>query len=123
MKKPNVLKKELVVYCDVDKTLVQKVDSYVHFKEVYSLDHEIEHLSGKYRPLLGNINILKEYNLRGFGIVVWSARGSAWAELWVAKLGLEPYVDQILAKPTHYIDDKHVTSFMRDPIFFNEEDL
>lgn len=99
--------KEIVVTVDVDETLVlwskthrkpgkgKKlfIDPYTKEK-LYLTPHKV------------HMRLLKQYKARGFYVIVWSAAGQKWAEYITEKLGLEKYVDDKLAKPVKFMDDK-----------------
>lgn len=123
---------EFTVYCDVDRTLITKFSkgyektyhlSTELFPNQIKISGELEHLNGTYEIHMGNVNILKEYKARGYSIIIWSARGSSWAAKTADAVGLSEVADFYLAKPTKYIDDKHASEFMGEPLFFTEEDL
>lgn len=129
------MSKEFMIYCDVDKTLIKKagIQDYrwpensftiaTAPKQFFLEDSGLAHLDGVYDVLNGNVKILREFKSRGYGIVIWSARGSAWSKKIAEHLNLEDVADFYLAKPARYIDDKPASEFMGEPLFFTEEDL
>lgn len=48
---------------------------------------------------------LKKMKRRAFSVIVWSAGGSDWAEAVVRALRIEEYVDIIMPKIDHHLDD------------------
>jgi FMN phosphatase YigB (HAD superfamily) len=63
-------------------------------------------LSTKIVPHSVHVEQLKKHKIRKHTIGVWSAGGSLWAKEAVKALGLEPYVDFVISKPTWCYDDK-----------------
>ena len=59
-----------------------------------------------------HIEFLKNLKVSNFYIIVWSQRGYAWAHTVVTLLGLNQFVDQILTKPSFYVDDKPAHEWM-----------
>lgn len=112
---------EVVIVCDVDDTLVmwgkaKKGEKVIHVTCPYS--HKQETL----RPHKGHIKVLKDRHARGSLIIVWSAAGNQWANAVVKALGLEPYVDLILSKPTMYIDDKKAKEVLGTRLYIPYKD-
>lgn len=68
-----------------------------------------------------HVEQLKLHKLRQHTIVVWSAGGSDWALNIVKALGLEEYVDLVMAKPTWYYDDLHCSEYMGKNIWIKDE--
>ena len=107
------VKGEKIAYVDCDDTLVYWSSSQED-KEKYGVRfyypdfYESELLV----PNLAQIEHLKKLKLRHHTIVVWSAAGSSWATEVVQRLGLEPYVDLCISKPTQVYDDLPVSEFM-----------
>lgn len=59
------------------------------------------------------VTLLKEHSRRGHVIVVWSAGGSEWAKRAIDKLGIESFVDAVMAKPAWIYDDLPITNIGR----------
>lgn len=124
------ISKEFTVFCDVDKTLIKRFIpapspgalEWCPSPSIH-INHAVPHLEGRYIVLESNVKILLEYKHRGYSIIIWSARGSEWAKLVSEAIGVHEIVDFYLAKPTKYIDDKHASEFMGEPIFFTDTDL
>lgn len=100
----------LIVYCDVDNTLVlfglpDDENTIVLF------ENQIE---CRIRPNKKIIEKLKEHKLRGHTVVVWSQGGVDWAETVVKQLNLQSVVDVVMTKPTWFIDDLSSNEFMGD---------
>lgn len=89
-----VLRKNKVLFCDVDKTLI------------------IWESGNQWHPHEEHIALLRQFKYQGHGVVVWSAGGYEWAERAVYLLGIDDLVDLIVNKPDWYIDDKKVEEFM-----------
>ena len=100
--------KETVIVCDVDNTLALWSQSHkkpgknkIKFKDPYT--GEFVYLT----PHAPHIRLLKQYKARGFQVIVWSAAGKAWADTVVDTLGIRKYVDETMAKPVKFMDDKN----------------
>lgn len=72
-------------------------------------------------PHLAHIEQLKIHKSRGHLIIVWSAGGWDWAQAAVKALGLEPYVDFCLSKPTWAYDDKKPEEYMPKSYYMHQE--
>lgn len=110
--KMKVLKNELIVYIDVDNTLVMyPEDTSKYNTSLLPFDY---HGLKKYNllPHEKHIDILKSMHKRGYHVVVHSKNGWAWAEEVVKILLLKPYVDEVRSKPTQYIDDVPADEWM-----------
>ena len=103
------------VYFDVDDTLVMWEPSDRQIREL-ALEPKTFSLgvvSGVYYLNRHNINLLKNYAVRGHEVVVWSNGGADWAECVIKTLGLEDYVAVVSGKPQIYVDDvEDVTQWM-----------
>lgn len=103
-----VIKSDLIVYCDIDQTLVdwnvKDGDSFI----------EIENngITSRFVPITENIEQIKKHRVCGHGIAFWSLGGWAWANLVIKALGLEQYADVVLSKPRWFIDDLPSSEFM-----------
>lgn len=110
-----VVKNEMTFFVDIDETLVcwstTKVAHSIAIKDPN------DDVNNYVVPHLPHIKILKNKKTRGAHVVVWSAGGYAWAEAVVTALGLQEYVDQIMTKPSAYMDDKVATEFMGERIY------
>ena len=99
------VEKERVVYIDCDDTLLMWT-----FDEKVTPADEIVWIEdyGRILPFVPNrknIEFAQRLKLQGYGVVVWSAAGAAWARTVVSKLGLEDLPDVVLAKPELAMDD------------------
>lgn len=63
-------------------------------------------------PHQKNINLLQKFSRLGYYNIVWSQSGVGWAKAVVEHLDLGKYVDQIMMKPSFYIDDKKADHWM-----------
>lgn len=112
---PLHIKNERVIWVDVDDTLiVHGVHKSLKMTEV--ADDVNKGIIMVYRHEQ-NIRLVKEEFSRGSYVIVHSKGGHQWAADVVEALGLSPYVNQILTKPTAYIDDKPVSEWLTDRIF------
>lgn len=99
------------VYFDCDDTLVMwgrhQSPKCVAFKDPYNKGEKILLV-----PHENHIQKLISYSGNGWVVVVWSRGGYPWAREVVRGLGLQGYVDHILAKPDIYFDDVKCCDFM-----------
>lgn len=111
----NVVKNEMTFFVDIDETIFcwadKKSSKTIGVKDP---NDSIVNYGVPHHP---HIKILKNKKTRGAHVVVWSAGGYAWAEAVVTALGLQEYVDQIMTKPSSYMDDKLATEFMGERIY------
>ena len=97
-----VITNPIIVGIDVEQTLI---DWYFDPKTTSKKDL-IEIGGMKCKPILECIHELKLCKARGFYVIVWSAAGAELASEVVWTLGLDKYVDVVMAKPKFMIDDK-----------------
>lgn len=69
-----------------------------------------------------HIELMKQFKVRGHHIWVWSQGGSQWAAAVCLALGLENIVDDVVDKPSWYIDDLHASAWMKAPIYLDPLD-
>jgi hypothetical protein len=116
-----VIKKDITVPIDVDKTLVfwtpegqkrhvlsRKVDYYG--EDVYVIPHK-EHCQ-----------LVRAMLARGRNVIVWSGNGHSWAENVINMLhaiGELPNIDDIIvmSKPVGYVDDMPCDTWMGNRIY------
>lgn len=97
-----VINNEVIIGCDVDNTLVRKVDTG-SIQIINPNDNKLFN----YEIHTDHVDLLRQYKGRGFYIIVWSANGVKHAESVVIALGLnDGTVDQIMTKPMKHMDDK-----------------
>ena len=112
-----VLKKESLIYIDVDNTLVMhgrpNDREAIPFKSPY-IDETYLLV-----PNDAHIRLLKLSHKKKRGVVVWSHQGAAWAARVVETLGLTEYVDLVLAKPDFYCDDMPIEQWHLTNIYLN----
>lgn len=118
MKELPPVSEELVVFCDVDKTLIFEDDNdnrpqYITLN--YYGTQKIYNISNKH------IDFLKSLRHRGYYIVVMSANGKAWADEVVDKLGLRNIISETMTKPLKYIDDLDCKEWMGARIYLENE--
>lgn len=107
-----VLKSDNLLFFDVDDSLVlwgkkeDPTDEEIQINDVYMPDTKITLIKHK-----RNIELLQRNKGQGRTIVVWSAGGVFHAEEVIKALGLEDYVDLIMAKPTQYVDDLDIADW------------
>lgn len=110
-----VVKNEMTFFVDIDETLVCWLEPYD--PNGFEIIDPNDGMPNKVLPHHPHIKILKNKKTRGAHVVVWSAGGYAWAEAVINALGLAQYVDQIMTKPSAYMDDKLATEFMGERIY------
>ncbi len=114
----NHIPSELVVFCDVDKTLVSPFED---FDNGTRIDLNYYGKIKKFRIHLKNIEFLRSLKERGYYIVVMSGNGSEWAKETVKGLKIEHLVDLTMMKPLKYIDDLECKEWMGARIYLEEE--
>lgn len=57
------------------------------------------------QPRRNIIEMLITLRMSGHDIIVWSGGGKEYAEVWVKRLFLAPYVQLVMEKPLHRIDE------------------
>jgi hypothetical protein len=120
-----ILPSDQAVFCDVDDTLImwnpskeelEKNGISITCPAGYSIiDGELTpsgSWTARVLPHLAHVEQLKRHKARGHTVIVWSAGGWDWAKVAVKALGLEPYVDLVISKPTWIYDDKKAAEFM-----------
>ena len=123
-----VLQCDNVLCVDVDDTLVSwepvPIDPYdlsgprcdrADQSTVREVEIELEGETQKYWAFEANIKSLKTHYHKGHSVVVWSGSGHAWAEAVVRALGLENYVELVMAKPRWLLDDMKPADFLPTP--------
>lgn len=116
-----VNKNENVVCYDVDETLVLWFNDCDDSKKIsitcpYS--GSIEHV----KPHARHVDLLKKHHGRNNYVIVWSAAGTLWAEAVIKALGLEKYVDEVMTKPTKYVDDLTGDKILGVHIYLEDKD-
>lgn len=109
-----IIENENAVFFDVDDTLLMWDNK--HKNEDQSNTVTVTDYSGftvNLVPHDRHIQYLKDSKIKNQNtIVVWSAGGWQWAKACVEALGLEEYVDAVMAKPERYVDDLDCKQFM-----------
>ena len=115
------LESELVVFYDVDETLIlHKMDEF----SPYYMRVKSPFIEGKLIHLLRNeilVEQLKTHYSRGYKVIVWSAQGYKWCQAVIKELGLEQYVNLVMTKPVLYVDDLPVEKFMTNRYYSKPE--
>lgn len=114
-----VIENEHCVFFDCDDTLVMWDNVYKNedHSNCILVTDPVSGFSASLVPHEAHIRYLKESRSHHCTIVVWSAGGWQWAKAVVEALGLEEYVDAVMAKPDRYVDDLPCTKFMGDRIY------
>jgi hypothetical protein len=129
---------DVLVYCDVDDTLVMWNASNEELNErgvvitcpesLICVDPDTgENIyspawSERVLPHRKHIEQLKKHKLRGHTIVVWSAGGADWAYAAAEALGLKDIVFLAIKKPDYYYDDLLPGEFMGKRYYFKGEE-
>lgn len=106
---------EHIICCDVDDTLIMWSLGNSTDHKAIPLERTLEDgmvIVEYVLPHNKHIQQLKTHKTRGHYIIVWSAGGSQWAKNAVKLLGIENYVDLVMAKPTWCYDDKQPEDYM-----------
>lgn len=106
MRKPVITRERPHMYFDVDSTLVEPIKETVSLKQLMSKASRVNIGGFEFRVNQDVIEDLKLCKARGHVVVVWSQGGSRWAGKVINKLGLDSYVDIVMAKPSWYVDDR-----------------
>ena len=93
------------VFCDVDETLVLWKDDPTDLQ-----NSVIPVANGNLvvRFHKRHIQLVKQFYVIGWNVIVWSQGGSDHAEHIVKACGLENYIHAILPKPEVVMDDKEI---------------
>lgn len=114
------LESDLVVFCDVDDTLVKW--NYTKEEEERAIIFDNFGVKTPLVPHLVHIEQLMKHKARGHMVIVWSQGGWEWSQEVVKKLGIEDYVDLVISKPRWFYDDLPSSAFMPDHIRIYKED-
>jgi hypothetical protein len=109
-----VIRNELVVYFDVDGTLILDASEG---SVVVSIVDPYDGKKVLRAPHLPHIKLLTNYFGRDAHIIVWSKNGNQWAEAVVKALGIEKYVHQVMGKPFVFVDDEKPKAWMGEHVF------
>lgn len=123
--KSNIIKKEHVVLCDVDETLIMHVDLQTAVTSPDRVDI-YDAVEDKHIFVIRNnpmIRLVKEEVARGSYVIVWSRGGYAWAASVVEALGLDKLVHQVMSKPMVYFDDKPIEQWLPYRVYLTPETI
>jgi len=81
-----------VVYFDVDDTLVRSAGT-------------------KRIPIPAVVDRVRSLHAQGVTLYLWSRGGAAYAQSTAQELRIEHCFTAFLAKPTHIVDDQHITEW------------
>lgn len=117
-----VIKNELMVFFDVDDTLVLWVDDHHMLKPgrvkiINPYDNSTVYLDVHKK----HTELIKHYKGRNYTVVVWSAGGYRWANTVIETLGLTDHVDFVMTKPVKYIDDLPSNEWMGQRLYLNNK--
>jgi len=94
---------ELIAVCDVDDTIVMhhpdSLGEAITITDPYTKTNIDLKIHRKH------VKLIKDFKARGYTVIVWSHGGPRWAKSVVDALGLEKYVDIVMAKPAKTLDD------------------
>lgn len=106
-----------VVVVDCDDTLVMYDMSEYPGDTPLDILNPYSGMTLQVIPNEKNIKTVIKFKKLGYYVLVWSRTGKQWADAVVDHLNLREYVDQTLAKPLYYIDDKDSTEWMGDRVY------
>lgn len=109
-----------IVCIDVDKTLVGPNNKFPFSLEEIEIKNPYSGTILKYKAYKKNIELLKQYNGRGYYIRVWSAGGVLWAKAVVEALNLTQYVHDVETKPVKYVDDLDGSEILGPRVYIDE---
>jgi cation transport ATPase len=81
-----------LVYFDVDDTLVRSAGS-------------------KRIPIPAVVERVRSLHAKGITLYLWSSAGADYARSTAAELGISSCFAGFLPKPTHIVDDQHITKW------------
>lgn len=96
------------VFVDVDDTIL--IWNHEDFPELEKINITDEYHNRTFAVHKKHVEFIKNLDLIGFKIIVWSASGDEWANLIVDKLKLTPHIDYCMSKPEFVMDD------LKDPM-------
>lgn len=111
MKTPFILESDLVVYVDIDETLLSWTPPMEDWEKNY-VDIEQNGQRQRFGLMLRNIEQVKKHKLIGHKIVFWSQGGWKWVQTVLEHLDLIDYADGIMSKPRWIIDDLPASEFI-----------
>lgn len=118
-----VAKSEHTICFDVDDTLIMWDENHTQpFEGCVAVVCPYDGNTSYHRPHKRHIGFLKKQHAKGYTVVVWSAGGSEWAKAVTLALGLEEFVDFVMAKPQKYVDDlPNASDVLGVRIYLSEE--
>lgn len=108
---------ELLIYVDVDETLIftsDKDDHQAVLVDYYGVNKWV-------KPHNKHIRFLKSLKNRGYYVIVHSANGWKWANEIIEKFSLYDYIDEIKTKPIKYIDDQPSDKWFGQRIYLQDD--
>jgi hypothetical protein len=81
-----------IVYFDVDDTLVRTAGT-------------------KRMPIVAVVERVRSLHARGVVLYLWSSGGAEYARITATELGVAQCFTGFLAKPTHIVDDQHISEW------------
>ena len=81
-----------IVYVDVDDTLVRTAGS-------------------KRIPIVAAVERVRSLHAKGATLYLWSSGGAEYARTAAGELGISDCFTAFLPKPTHIVDDQHITQW------------
>lgn len=113
-----IIKSEMVVFWDVDCTLVMEHSKDPDLTYIDVLTGKEKH--GKIHK--AHVEQLIKHKARGFYNIVWSGNGHAHAEQIVKALGLERYVDICMSKCVKHWDDlKDANDILKARVYLDDK--
>ena len=107
-----VLNNDKTIYCDIDDSLIAFGVINPETPDSSILSISCNGTTESYEVLWDNVQALKEFKQRGFGVVLWTQSPIAWAVAVAQALKLEDYIDVVACKPNWIIDDLQPEAWM-----------
>ena len=116
-----ILNNDKTIYCDIDDSLIAFGVINPETPDSSIISISCNGTTENYEVLWDNVQALKEFKQRGFGVVLWTQSPIAWAIAVAEALKLENYIDVVACKPMFLIDDLPASEFMPKSRLYNKE--
>lgn len=110
-----------IAACDIDQTLILHDCDLVLAKnlecETVTVKSPYTNEEQTYVVNEKHVELVKNYQARGFTVLLWSNNGESWARAVGLALNLQDCM--YMAKPIKMIDDQQPEDFLPKPIYLN----